>query len=184
MSEAPRNSFSFDGINSAERSGWQPPEVITAINEASVLATPAGLRARYDSALERYNDLNQVDGESAEPVVGTVVTLDGVSPERQRALFRKMDEYHARFERGHNTDKCETMHPFDALASVSHSAYKAILLKTALVEGSVDVNRMYQALVETGSMFNEEYKSAVFVLSDYINTGGADIAGGTGLQQS
>lgn len=152
---------------------WKPPEVHQTAVEAVQEATFEGVTDR----VSKTRDLYRLSGITSR----SVISLAHISPDRQRALFNKLQEYYDRFKNGHNTNKCEQYEPFDALPSVMHSSYKTVALHMLLLTGELDADRFAYTQMELEPYYASVLGSAVDTIDDYVRSGGQDVFGGTGL---
>lgn len=115
--------------------------------------------------------------------IPSVVSTEGLPPERIGALNRKLTEYKKRFEDGSIQGKA-LRYPDDAIGVIGDNQEKTILLQLLLENGSLNFDIAKKALkVETPE--DESYLIENYhLIYDYATTGGEGVTGGTGLAKN
>jgi hypothetical protein len=91
---------------------------------------------------------------------------------RRAALKRKLTEYKKRIAKAK-----KKIYVIDA-------KHKAALLEALLNDGSIDIDNFRESLNDSlqEEFSYTDFERAVFVITDYCDTGGANVWGGTGLK--
>lgn len=115
--------------------------------------------------------------------IPSVVSTEGLPPERMGALNRKLTEYKKRFEDG-SIQRKALRYPDDAIGVIGDNQEKTILLQLLLENGSLNFDIAKKALkVETPE--DESYLIENYhLIYDYAATGGKGVTGGTGLAET
>lgn len=99
------------------------------------------------------------------------VKIEGsITESRRTQLAKKLEEY---FQRINDHQRSER--------SRNDARIKHAVLETLLKTGKIDPSELRKVLAKESWFDEERFQNAVAVIEDYVQTGGANIGGGTGL---
>ncbi len=116
--------------------------------------------------------LPEGEGSNEKEEEGQVIELPEDS-KRVKALGAKLEEYRGRLGQER----------YKALDMQQHMTYRIAMLETLLETGTVNTLDLSRKLKDEHPDFNVEvFASSCRIIEDYVNTGGKETHGGTGLK--